>query len=80
MNPDPRISILKELRDWRPGPEAPQQRLGYDHAAWAVFRAIESSAHPDELWNGSLVVAELTDKMPIGEHLAATRRFFGFVA
>jgi hypothetical protein len=78
---DPRITILRKLREAAPPATAPEiGRTGYAHAVLGVCYAIEESAHPGELSSAGYTPEELTDDMRIGEHLSATRRFFNFTA
>lgn len=83
---DPRQAILAKLRDInldefnRNTPAAVRRRGGYIQAVIQVCSAIETTAAPDELWEAGKTIPELTPQDNIGEHLAATRRFFGLVA
>ncbi|MBN8422481.1 MAG: hypothetical protein J0L73_26435 [Verrucomicrobia bacterium] len=85
---DPRITILASLRAGidetkaqAAGKGTPTEYLvsGYTAAVIHTCYAIEATCTPHELWSTGVLAADLTDKHPIGEHLAATRRQFHLI-
>lgn len=81
---DPRQEVLRALRDIPMGKWTQAAYIaelaGYKHAVHNVCRNIEENAQPDELWSSGKQPADLTSADSIGEHLAATRSQFGFIA
>ncbi len=82
---DPRQTILAALIRSAPDNQGPDGRektatwRAYKAAVIAVCYAIEESAQPDELWSAGISIKELTPQHRIGEHLSATRRYFGLI-
>jgi hypothetical protein len=80
---DHRFFVLSKLRSNAPVGHSPRSLHtieGYRRAVLAVVTALEESAAPDELWSAGVDAANLTDSHRLGEHIAATRRQFGFCA
>lgn len=80
---DPRFTVLSKLRSEAPvghTHRAMHTIEGYRRAVLAVVNALEECAAPNELWSAGVDAADLTDSHRLGEHIAATRRQFGFCA
>ncbi len=78
---DPRFNVLAKLRAEAPVGTCNRSintQDGYKRAVLAVVNAYEETAHPEELWSNGVDAADLTDGHRLGEHIAATRRQFGF--
>lgn len=82
---DPRQAVLARLRTLDltkandPSLVSSDYLKGYTRAVIAVCRALEETAAPDELWESGIPAADLKPTDNLGEHLAATRRYFGMI-